>query len=242
MKTIGLVGGVSWESTAQYYRLINQEMRQRLGGHHSARLLLHSVDFDRIIACQHRNDWAGVAQTMAEGAQSVERGGADFFLLCSNTMHRVAGAVAAVTGIPMLHLIDVVGEAIIGAGIHRVGLLGTHFTMEEDFYKGHLRDKFGLEVLVPDAAGREVVNAVIFNELISGKILPESRAAYRDVLARLADNGAEAIILGCTEIMLLVQESDSPVPLFDSTALHARAAVEWALGVSQPRRDVATVP
>jgi aspartate racemase len=198
------------------------------------------VDFAEIIACQHRDDWARVAQIMAAGAQSVEQGGADFFLLCSNTMHRVADEIAV--GIPMLHMIDVVGEAIIAAGIRRVGLLGTCFTMEEDFYKGRLRDRFGLEVLVPGAAGRKVVNDVIFNELISGKVLPASRQAYAGVIARLVDKGAEAVILGCTEIMLLVQESDSPVPLFDTTTLHARAAVDLALGLSQSSRDVATVP
>jgi len=243
MKTIGLVGGVSWESTAQYYRIINQAVRQRLGGHHSAHLLLHSVDFAPIVELQLGKDWAGVARTMTLAAQSLEQGGADFFLLCSNTMHRVADEVAASATIPMLHMVDVVGEAITGAGIRRVGLLGTHFTMEEDFYKGHLRDKFGLEVLVPDAADRRCVNDVIFNDLITGEIRPGSRQAYREIIARLAAGGAEAVILGCTEIMLLVQESDSAVPLFDTTTIHARAAVDFALGgtLSQLRRDVAAV-
>src|SRR4051812_8825366 len=242
MKTIGLVGGVSWESSAQYYRIINQEMRRRLGGHHSARLLLHSVDFAQIIEFQHRGDWAGVARTMSLAAQSLERGGADFFLLCSNTMHWVAGEVSAWAAIPMIHIVDVVGEAIAGAGIRRVGLLGTRFTMEENFYKRRLADKFGLEVLVPDAAGRRCVNDIIFEELIFGKTLPASRQAYREVIAGLVASGAEAVILGCTEIMLLVQQSDSAVPLFDSTTIHARAAVDLALGLSQPMRDVATAP
>lgn len=229
MQTIGLIGGMSWESSAQYYRIINQEVRARLGGVHSARSLMLSVDFGEIERLQHAGDWAALTVQMIDAARRLERGGADFFLLCTNTMHRMADDVAANVSIPLLHIADPTAETIKAAGYRRVGLLGTAFTMEQDFYKGRLAGKFGLEVLVPDEADRLVVHEVIYRELVVGEVVAASRAAYRDIIARLVARGAQAIILGCTEIMLLVQPEDSAVPLFDTTTLHAQAAVARAL-------------
>ena len=228
-QTIGLIGGMSWESSAHYYRIINQEVRARLGGTHSARSLMLSVDFAEIEQLQHAGDWAGLTERMIEAARQLERGGADFFLLCTNTMHRMADEVAASVAIPMLHIADPTAAAIRAAGYERIGLLGTAFTMEHAFYKGRLEERFGLDVLVPDAADRAVVHRIIYEELVVGEVREPSRAAYAEIMARLVARGAQAIILGCTEIMLLVQPEDSAVPLFDTTALHARAAVERAL-------------
>ncbi len=227
--TIGLIGGMSWESSAHYYRIINQEVRARLGGTHSACSLMMSVDFAEIEQLQHAGDWAGLTDRMIDAARRLERGGADFFLLCTNTMHRMADEVAASVAIPMLHIADPTAAAITAAGYGKVGLLGTAFTMEHAFYKGRLQERFGLEVLVPEAADRAVVHRIIYEELVLGDVRPASRAAYAEIMARLVEQGAQAIILGCTEIMLLVQPQDSAVPLFDTTALHARAAVERAL-------------
>ncbi len=227
--TIGLIGGMSWESSAHYYRIINQEVRARLGGTHSACSLMMSVDFAEIEQLQHAGDWAGLTDRMIDAARRLERGGADFFLLCTNTMHRMADEVAASVAIPMLHIADPTAAAITAAGYGKVGLLGTAFTMEHAFYKGRLQERFGLDVLVPEAADRAVVHRIIYEELVLGEVRPASRAAYADVMARLVARGAQAIILGCTEIMLLVEPQDSAVPLFDTTALHARAAVERAL-------------
>ncbi len=221
---------MSWESSAQYYRIINQEVRARLGGVHSARSLMFSVDFAEIEHLQHAGDWAALTVQMIDAARRLEHGGADFFLLCTNTMHRMADEVAASVSTPMLHIADPTAQAINAAGYRRVGLLGTAFTMEQDFYKQRLRQKFGLDVLVPDAADRSVVHQVIYKELVAGQVLAASRAAYREIIARLVERGAEAIVLGCTEIMLLVQAEDSAVPLFDTTTLHAHAAVTLALG------------
>jgi aspartate racemase len=230
MRTIGLIGGMSWESSAQYYRIINQEVRARLGGVHSARSLMFSVDFGEIERLQHNGNWAALTIHMIDSAQRLERGGADFFLLCTNTMHRMAEEVAASVSIPLLHITDPTAETVKAAGYRRVGLLGTAFTLEQDFYKGRLTRRFGLDVLVPDEADRSVVHEVIYRELVVGQVVPASRAAYRGIIARLVERGAEAIILGCTEIMLLVQAEDSAVPLFDTTTLHAYAAVTRALG------------
>jgi aspartate racemase len=230
MQTIGLIGGMSWESSAQYYRIINQEVRARLGGVHSARNLMFSVDFSEIEHLQHEGDWAALTVQMIDAARRLERGDADFFLLCTNTMHRMADEVSASVSIPLLHIADPTAEAIKAADYRRVGLLGTAFTMEQDFYKGRLRHKFGLDVLVPDAADRSVVHQVIYKELVAGQVLAASRSAYREIIARLVERGAQAIVLGCTEIMLLVQAEDSAVPLFDTTTLHAHAAVTLALG------------
>lgn len=228
-KTIGLIGGMSWESSAEYYRIINQETLRRLGGVHSARSLMVSVDFDEIKQLQHAGEWDRLAVLMQDSARRLERGGADFIVLCTNTMHRLADAIEAAVGIPLLHIADPTAERIKAAGIRRIGLLGTAFTMEQDFYKGRLQSRHGLDVIVPDADDRKIVHDVIYKELVLGQVKPESREAYRAIIARLIGQGAEGIILGCTEIMLLVSEEDSAVPLFDTTTLHAIAAVDHAL-------------
>ena len=229
MKTIGLIGGLSWESSAEYYRIINETVKARLGGTHSAQCLMWSFDFAEIEALQHAGDWDAATARMVAAAQAVERGGADMIAICSNTMHRMADAVAAAVAVPLLHIADPTGEAIVAAGIRRVGLLGTRFTMEEAFYRGRLAERFGLDVLISDEADRQTVHEIIYTELIVGTLREESRARYRAVMARLAERGAGAIILGCTEIGLLVSEADSTVPLFDTTRLHAEAAVNAAL-------------
>ena len=229
---IGLIGGLSWESSAQYYRIINREVRARLGGVHSARSLMWSVDFGEIEPLQHNGDWGKLTEQMQDAAIRLERGGADFVLICSNTMHRMADAVAAAIDIPLIHIADPTGAKIKAAGLRTVGLIGTAFTMEQDFYKGRLNDVFGLEVVVPQAHDRRTVHDIIYQELVVGEVLENSRTAYREVIARLVAQGAQAIILGCTEIMLLVSAEDSAVPLFDTTTLHAIAAVDRALATA----------
>ncbi|WP_256366584.1 aspartate/glutamate racemase family protein [Methylocapsa sp. S129] len=226
---IGLIGGMSWESSAEYYRIINREVRERLGGVHSARTLMWSVDFGEIERLQHQGEWDRLAEEMKDAARRLERGGADFLVLCTNTMHRLAEEIAGAVAIPLLHIADPTAEAIHGSGFQRVVLLGTAFTMEQDFYKGRLRETHGLDVLIPEAEDRRVVHDIIYRELVAGQVLPASRQAYREVIARLVARGAQAIVLGCTEIMLLVSDSDSAAPLFDTTRLHALAAVERAL-------------
>ena len=226
---IGLIGGMSWESSAEYYRIINREVRNRLGGVHSARSLMWSVDFGEIERLQHAGDWDELTERMKDAAIRLQRGGADFVLLCTNTMHLMADAVAGAIDIPLLHIADPTAEKIKAAGFGKVGLLGTAFTMEQDFYRGRLEKVFGLEVLVPEADDRRVVHEVIYGELVAGEVRAESRTAYREVIARLVARGAQAVILGCTEIMLLVSEEDSAVPLFDTTTIHAIAAVDRAL-------------
>lgn len=226
---IGLMGGMSWESSAEYYRIINQGIRDRLGGLRSARCLLWSFDFGEVEALQHAGRWDDAAALLADAARRLERGGADFFLICTNTMHRVADAVQAAVRIPLLHIADATAERVKAQAIRRVGLLGTAFTMEQDFYKGRLQREFGLDVIVPEAEDRATVHRVIYDELVQGRVEPASRDAYRAVIARLAGRGAEAVILGCTEITLLVGPEDSPVPLFDTTRIHAEAAVDRAL-------------
>jgi aspartate racemase len=228
MKTIGLIGGLSWESSAEYYRLLNRAVRDRLGGLHAANIVLHSLDFATIAALQAEGDWPALDRAMVEAAAALERSGADLLLICSNTMHRCAGAIEAASALPLIHIADPVTAAIKAAGLSRVGLLGTAFTMEQDFYRGRMA-KAGLDVIVPDEAGRAAVHRIIYDELVQGVIREESRGAYRQVIAALVDRGAEAIILGCTEIMLLVGPEDSAVPLFDTLALHVEAAVERAL-------------
>jgi aspartate racemase len=220
---------MSWESSAEYYRIINREVRNRLGGVHSARSLMWSVDFGEIERLQHQGDWDELTNRMKDAAIRLQRGGADFVLLCTNTMHLMADAVADAIDIPLLHIADPTAEKIKAAGFQKVGLLGTAFTMEQDFYKGRLERVFGLDVLVPDADDRRVIHEVIYKELVAGEIRSESRIVYREVIARLVAAGAEAIILGCTEIMLLVSAEDSAVPLFDTTTIHAIAAVDRAL-------------
>ncbi len=229
MKTIGLIGGMSWESSLEYYRLVNETIKQRLGGLHSAQCLLFSVDFAEIERMQMAGQWDQAGQAMADAARRLERGGADFVVLCTNTMHKLSGDIEAAVSIPLLHIADPTAEAIQAAGIQRIGLLGTAFTMEQDFYRGRLSDKFGLDVLIPDAAGRAEVHRIIYEELVLGIVKDESRAAYKKVINSLITQGAEGIILGCTEIMLLITQQDSPVPVFDTTTLHAVAAAERAL-------------
>ncbi|MCF4164654.1 aspartate/glutamate racemase family protein [Zavarzinia compransoris] len=229
-KVIGLIGGMSWESSAEYYRIINRAARERLGGVHSARSLMWSVDFGEIERLQHAGEWAALEAEMVVAARRLEAGGADVVVICTNTMHRMADAVAAAVSIPLLHIADPTAAAVKAAGLSRIGLLGTVFTMEQDFYKGRLAARHGLEVLVPDAEDRRVIHDVIYRELVAGVVRDESRAAYRAVIARLAERGAEAVILGCTEIMLLIGPADSALPLFDTTALHALAAVDFSLG------------
>ena len=231
MKTLGLIGGMSWESSAQYYRLINEEVRRRLGGAHSAQLLLWSVDFAGIKQLQHDGDWDALGDHMVDGARRLQAGGADLLLVCTNTMHKLADRIEAACTLPLLHIADPTATAILQAGARKVGLLGTAFTMEQDFYRGRLQERFGLEVLVPDADDRRNVHDIIYQELVVGEVRDASREKYRAVINRLVRRGAEAIILGCTEIMLLIGQQDSSVPVFDTTRLHAEAAVDWALKV-----------
>ena len=229
MKTIGLIGGMSWESTIPYYRLINEGVKQRLGGLHSAKLILHSVDFDEIERLQRSGDWDAAGALLTRSAQLLETAGAELLVLCTNTMHKVAPAIESAVSIPLLHIADATAEAAKAAGIRRVGLLGTRFTMEQDFYVGRLTERHGLEVLTPTAPERDEVHRIIYEELCLGKILPASRESYHRIMDELIRRGAQAVILGCTEISLLVGEEDSPVPLLDTTAIHAQSAVEAAL-------------
>lgn len=229
MKTIGLIGGMSWESTVPYYRQINELTKERLGGLHSARIILYSVDFHDIERLQQAGRWSEAGAVLAGVAGALERAGADLLVLCTNTMHKVAPAIEAAVRIPLLHIADATGEEIKRAGISTVGLLGTRFTMEQGFYKDRLRQNFGLRVLVPGETDRSLVHRVIYDELCLGKIVDGSRSEYQRVMAKLVDEGAEAIILGCTEITLLVGQEDAAVPLFDTTRIHARRAAEWAL-------------
>jgi len=230
MKTIGMIGGMSWESSIEYYRIVNEQTKARLGGLHSAKCLMYSVDFAEIEVLQREGRWDEGAQMMADAARSLERGGADFVVLCTNTMHKSTPEIEAALSIPFLHIADATGQRVADAGIGCVGLLGTRFTMEEDFYRGRLARKFGLEVLIPEAEERETVHRVIYDELVLGNIRAESRRQYAGIIAGLVARGAQGIILGCTEIGLLVRPEDSPAPLFDTTRIHAEAAVDFALG------------
>lgn len=229
MKTIGLIGGMSWESSIEYYRIINEAARDQLGGLHSAKSLMITVDFAEIEKLQHEDRWEEAAAILIRCAQDLEKGGADFIVLCTNTMHKLADQIAENIHIPFLHIADATAEKVRGAGIQRIGLLGTRFTMEHDFYKGRLIEKYGLDVLVPAVEDREIIHRVIYDELVQGKIVDASRAEYRRIMQSLIEAGAQGIILGCTEIELLVSQADSPVPLFPTTSIHAMAAVEYAL-------------
>jgi len=235
MKMIGLIGGMSWESSVEYYRILNRGVRDRLGPSVSARCLLWSFDFSEIEQLQHSNDWVGLGQRLADAARHLEAAGADALLICTNTMHRVADDVEQAVSIPLLHIADPTAARIRAEGYRRVGLLGTAFTMEQDFYTGRLRERHGLDVLVPDAPDREAVHRIIYDELVAGRLEPASRAVFREVIGRLIAAGAEAVILGCTEIMLLVRPEDSAVPLFDTTEIHAEAAIAVALDQNQNR-------
>jgi len=229
MKTIGLIGGMSWESSSEYYRIVNETVKAKLGGLHSARCVLYSVDFAEIEVLQQQGRWPEAAQHLIAAAQSVERAGADFVLLCTNTMHKLADDIQANITIPLLHIADATAQQINAAGIKKIGLLGTRFTMEEDFYKGRLDHKHGLTVIIPAAKEREIIHRVIYDELVLGAIRPASRAQYLHIMAQLVQSGAEGIILGCTEIGLLIRDEDCRMPLFDTTRIHAAAAVEYAL-------------
>ena len=230
MKTIGLIGGMSWESSIEYYRIINELVREKLGGLHSARSVMVSVDFYDIEAPMNAGRWDEVAGVLIQAARYVQDGGADFVWICTSTMHRVADEVQEQIGIPLLHIADAAAERIKAQGVSRVGLLGTRVTMEETFYRGRLVEKHGLEVLTPGDKDREAVHRVICEELVVGEIIPSSKAQYLRTIDRLVDDGAEGIILGCTEIGLLVGQGDIAVPVFDTTLIHATAAVEYALG------------
>lgn len=232
MKTIGMIAGMSWESSAHYYRLLNEGVRDRLGGFHSAKCLMYSVDFAEVETLQRENRWEESAVMMADAAQRLERGGADCVILCTNTMHKLAGAIEQSVRIPFLHIADPTAEAIHAQGLNTIGLLGTRFTMEEDFYRGRLEEKFGLKVRIPDQKERDLIHHVIYDELCLGQICQPSRDQYRQIIERLVAGGARGIILGCTEIGLLIKPEDSPVPLFDTTVLHAEAALAWALAES----------
>ena len=230
MKTIGLIGGMSWESTIPYYRTINETVKQRLGGLHSAKIVLYSVDFHEIEQLQRSGDWQRAGELLAQAAQTLARAGADCIVLCTNTMHKVAPQIEAAVEIALLHIADATAEDIRRAGLAKVGLHGTRFTMEQDFYKQRLSERHAIDVVVPNEMEREVVHRVIYQELCLGQIQLESRAAYRRIMQRLVEQeAAQAIILGCTEISLLVDQSDASVPLFDTTAIHAQAAAEFAL-------------
>ena len=229
MKIIGLIGGMSWESTVPYYRQINETIKARLGGLHSAQLVLYSVDFHDIERLQHAGDWEAAGAILTKAACALEAAGVDFLVLCTNTMHNVAHRIEAGVTIPLLHIADPTATAIKRAGHSTVGLLGTRFTMEQAFYRDRLRERHGLRVIVPTGDDREIVHRIIYEELCRGVVLPESRTEYRRIMKGLASQGAEAIILGCTEISLLVSQHDATVPLFDTTAIHARAAAEEAL-------------
>ncbi|HOB99777.1 MAG TPA: aspartate/glutamate racemase family protein [Verrucomicrobiota bacterium] len=229
MKTIGMIGGMSWQSTIEYYRLVNESIQEKLGGLHSAKCVLYSVNFAEIEELQRHGEWNKAAEALVGAAQGLEKAGADFVLICTNTMHKLADAVQSRIGIPLLHIADATAEAVRRAGMRRVGLLGTRFTMEEEFYRGRLANRFGLEVMVPDAEDRQTVHRIIYEELCAGTVRPESRALVSGIMNRLETLGAEGVILGCTELGLLVDAGDSPLPLFDTTRLHACAAVDWAL-------------
>lgn len=229
MKTIGLIGGLSWESSAEYYRILNQETQRRLGGLHSARCLMYSFDFGEIEALQAAGDWAAATARMVEAAGQLARAGAGCIVICSNTMHRMASEIEAEVDLPLIHIADATARPIDEAGYQRVGLLGTRFTMEQDFYKRRMVERYGLDVLIPEAAGRDLVHCIIYEELVRGKIRAASRRAYQTVIDELKSMGAQAVILGCTEIGLLIKPEDSALPSFDTTALHALAAVDWAL-------------
>lgn len=229
MKTIGLLGGMSWESTQIYYRLINERIRDRLGGLHSARLVLYSVDFDDIERLQRAGDWDRAGALLAQAAQRLEAGGADFLVICTNTMHRVAADIEAATQIPLLHIADATAHAINAGGYGTVGLLGTRFTMEQEFYKGRLTDRHGIRVLTPSAAEQEQAHRIIYDELCLGIVSEASRIEYLRIVDGLAREGAQAVILGCTEIGMLLQQTHCDIPLFDTTAIHAESAADVAL-------------
>lgn len=229
MKTIGLIGGLSWESSAEYYRIINQSVQRQLGGVHSARIVMHSFDFQQIKDLQYQENWTELTTRMIQAARNLENAGADFILICSNTMHKMAADIQTAINIPLLHIADPTGEEIKRSKVSKVLLLGTEFTMKHDFYKGRLKDQFGLQVQIPNDHDRTIIHGTIYNELVRGIINPSSRKSFAAIIDAAVADGAEGIILGCTEIMLLVKPEDSKVPLFDTTTLHAERAAAIAL-------------
>ncbi|ALU45462.1 aspartate/glutamate racemase family protein [Pseudoalteromonas rubra] len=229
MKTIGLIGGMSWESTVSYYSLLNEGVKAQLGGLHSAKIALVSVDFAEVEAQQHRGDWQAAAELLARAAQSVEAAGAEFALICTNTMHKVSDEVQQAINIPLLHIADATGQVLVRDKVKKVGLLGTRFTMQEAFYRTRLEEKFGLEVCVPNESDQQKVHDVIYQELCLGKVLDKSREDYLRIIASLKESGAEAVILGCTEIALLVRDSDADIPVYDTTHIHVQSALQASL-------------
>jgi aspartate racemase len=229
MKTIGMIGGMSWESSLEYYRIMNQAVKEKLGGFHSAPCILYSVDFDDVEKLQHQGDWASLNRLMIEAAQRVKKAGADFLVICTNTMHKMADEVQEAIQIPLLHIADVTAKAVRANGQSRVGLLGTKFTMEQDFYKGRLHEIHGIDVLIPEDKERQVIHDILYNELCLGEIKELSKSKFQSIIQNLVKRGAEGVILGCTEIPLIVSQEDFEIPLYDTTALHARAAVDFAL-------------
>lgn len=229
MKTIGLLGGMSWESTELYYRLINEGVKEQLGGLHSAKIAMVSVNFEEIEKLQHAGDWEASGKVLAKAAQQIEAAGADFLLICTNTMHKVAPQIQSAINIPILHLADATAKRITDAGLHTIGLLGTNFTMEQDFYKGRLSNQHNLNVIVPSEADRQIVHDIIYNELCLGEVKESSRTEYLRIIDAMTEQGAQAVIEGCTEIVMLVQQEHTDVPLFDTTTIHAEEAVKLAL-------------
>ena len=229
MKTIGLIGGMSWESSLEYYKIVNETVKEKLGGLHSCKCLMYSVDFGVIEALQHQNKWDELTKLMIEAAQNLKHGGADFIVICTNTMHKMAPEIETATGLNVLHIANVTGAAISKDQIQKVGLLGTRFTMEGDFYKKRLKDNYDIEVIIPEDADRQIIHDIIYNELCLGLIKDDSRQKYINIINKLCANGAEGIILGCTEIPLLIKQSDVLIPVYDTTKIHAESAVEFAL-------------
>ena len=229
MKTIGLIGGMSWESSSEYYRIINETVRERLGGLHSAECIMYSADFEEIENLQHQGKWEELTKLMINFAQKLEGAGADFIVICTNTMHKMAEEVESNTNIPLLHIADATAEKIIEKGLGKLGLLGTNFTMEEDFFKKRLEEKYNIEVIIPSQNDREIIDSVIYHELCLGIIKQSSKEKYKEVINRLISDGADGVILGCTEIPLLVSQGDVEMPVFDTTTIHAKSAVEFAL-------------
>ncbi len=229
MKIIGLIGGMSWESSLEYYRIINEKVKEKLGGLHSAKCLMYSLNMNEVNILQHENRWDEASILIVDAAKRIERGGAEFIVLCTNTMHKLAESIEMSVNIPLLHIADATANAIKNKQLSKVGLIGTKFTMEHEFYKGRLKEKHGIEVVIPSEEDRQVVHDVIYNELCKGEINDISRQNFIEIINRLTENGAEGIILGCTEIPLLVKEDDVEVPIFNTTRIHAEAAVEFAL-------------
>ena len=229
MKTMGLIGGMSWESSLEYYRIVNETVKEKLGGLHSCKCLMYSVDFGVIEALQHQNKWDELTKLMIEAAQNLKHGGADFIVICTNTMHKMAPEIETATELNVLHIADFTGAAISKDQIQKVGLLGTRFTMEGDFYKKRLKDNYDIEVIIPEDTDRQIIHDIIYNELCLGVIKDDSRQKYIDIINKLCANGAEGIILGCTEIPLLIKQSDVLIPVYDTTKIHAESAVDFAL-------------